>query len=168
MPNKLILPDNILLQTIQKQHLYCDKKSKDPHTSKKKLKYKLAGNCLLTLYFFHVLTTSKDACKKSCTVSLNVPDWEGVVSEFKSELRVCYCDLTKFENIERVILLQKMKDANNGFPYVGKLCNHKYKKMQQLRKILHKLPYVSDKEKNIVDAGLSLGVDEILSKLIPG
>lgn len=164
MPNKLILPDNLLLQKVKKQHLYYDKKSKDPHLNNKKPKYKLAGNCLLGHYFFHVLTTSKDACKKSCTIPLYIPDWENVVSEFKSKLEVCYCDLTKYDNIERVVLLHKIKDTNNGFPYVGKLCDNKYKKLLNLKKNLNKHPSVSDETKDIIDAGISPSIDSILSK----
>ncbi len=64
MPNKLNLSDNIILQKILKQHLYYDKKSKDPHINRIKPKYKLAGNCILSDYFFHVLTTRKGAYKQ--------------------------------------------------------------------------------------------------------
>lgn len=160
------IPDEILLKTILKQHLYYDKKSKDPYLNKTKPKYKLAGNCLLNNYFFHVLTTTKGACKKSCTVSLYLSDWKNVVSEFESKLsEVCYCDLTKFEMINRLNLLKKIKDNNNRFPYVCKLHNSKYKKLLKLEKRMHKDPYISKEVKDIIEAGMSETVDSLLSKL---
>lgn len=121
----MILPDNILLKKIKKQHLYYDKKSKEPFINKIKRKYKLAGNCLLEHYFFHVLTRTKDACKKACTLTLRLKDWENRNKCFQLA-DIGYCDLTKFEWIERVLLLKKIKDKNNSFPYVAKLSDSKY------------------------------------------
>jgi hypothetical protein len=166
MLNRLPLPDKILLQKILKKHLYYDKKSKDPYLDRIKSKYKLAGNCLLDNYFFHVLTTGKDRCKRSCTISLYLSDWENVVSEFEFQLRnVCYCDLTKYEIVSRVGLLKKIKAINNGFPCVGKLCNSKYKKLLKLEKNMHKNPYLSKETKDIIERGISESVDSLLSKL---
>lgn len=166
MSDRLRLPDKILLQKILKKHLYCDKKSKDPHIDRIKPKYKLAGNFLLDDYFFHVLTTGKGACKRSCTISLYFSDWENIASEFESKLKeVCYCDLTKYEIVSRIGLIGKIRDRNNGFPYVGRLCDSKYKKLLKLEKNVHRNPYLSKETKSIVEAGISESVDSLLSKL---
>ncbi len=166
MPSKLNLPNNIILQKILKQHLYYDKKSKDPYINRIKPKFKLAGNCILSDYFFHLPTTRKGACKQSCTIALYLSDWENVASEFESQLRnACYCDLTKYEIVSHVGLVEKIKDRNNGFRYVSRLCDLKYKKLLKLEKNLHKNPHISRETKDNVEKGLSKGVDSLLSKL---
>lgn len=164
MHDKLILPDNLLLQKITKQHLYHDKKSKDIFTNKIKPKYKLAGNCLLDYYFFHVLTTGEDACKRAYTLPLYLSDWECVVPVFKLK-QVCYCDLTKYESINKTVLIEKMKDRDNGFAWVGRLCDYKYKKLLILIKKLRKSNYVSMETKGIVEAGILSSIDTIQTKL---
>lgn len=160
----MIISDNILLEKITRQHLYCDKKSKESFTNIEKRKYKLAGNRLLGHFFFHILTTTKDACKQSCTLPLYLSDWENVTPRFKLS-DICYCDLTKFDRIERAILLQKMKDKNNGFPHVAKLTNSKYQKLIKVSQNLSKHPRISDETKQIIEAGISPTVDALLSKL---
>ena len=160
------LPDTILLNKITKQHIYCDKKSKEQSTNKIKPKYKLAGNFLLDECFFHVLTTRKGACKELCTLPLCLFGWEDVVFVFKSKLKdVCYCDLTKFEIMKCVILLKKMKDRKNGFPYVAKLSDQKYKELIKLKKYLYKLPQTTKETREIIKKGIAPSYDPLLSKL---
>jgi len=62
-------------------------------------------------------------------------------------------------------LLSKIKDKENTFPYVAKLCEVKYVELCKLQDTLNVLPYISDETKNIVGKCLSDNVDEILSKL---
>ena len=78
---------------------------------------------------------------------------------------VCYCDLTKYEIISRPSLLEKIKDRKNGFPFVCKLLDSKYKKLLKLEKKMHKNPFLSKETKNIIEAGISESVDSLLSKL---
>ena len=135
-------------------------------TNKTKPKYKLAGNFLLDFCFFHILTTSKDACKKLCTLTIQLSDWEDIVPKFKSKLKgVGYCDLTKFESMKIVVLLGKMKDEKNGFPYVCRLCDAKYKKLKKLTKNLYKYPHISRETKDFIENGISPSIDSILEKL---
>jgi len=160
----LILPNNILLQKIKKQHLYYDKKSKEPFTNKIKRKYKLAGNCLLEHYFFHVLTRTKDACKKACTLTLRLKDWENRNKCFQLA-DIGYCDLTKFDRIERVLLLKKIKDKDNGFPYVAKLSDFKYKELINLASKKLRYSHISTEAIQVIEKGILPSFDDLLSKL---
>ena len=58
-----------------------------------------------------------------------------------------------------------MKDTNNGFPYVGKLNDMKYKKLLKLQKNLYKISRISQETRGIIDAGIAPSYDPLLSKL---
>lgn len=165
MHNKIYFSDHFLLQKIIKQNLYCDKKSKDPFINNQEgPKYKLAGNCLLEHYFFHVLTRRKGACKQLCTLTIQLQDWKNRVQSLKMA-DIGYCDLTKFDRIERTLLLKKIKDKENGFPYVAKLSDQKYKELIKLKRYLYKHPKISKETRDIIKKGISRSYDPLLSKL---
>lgn len=162
------LPDDLLLGKIKKKHLYRDHKSKEVTTSKQKPKYKLAGNKneILGNYFFTILTKESAACKRQLTVKIAQNDWEAKIdNEEYLRLEYSYCDITKYEIIERDELLSKMRDKDNGFPYVARLCESKHKEMQKLRKRMHCLPYIQPSEINAINEGMSDVHEETLTKL---
>lgn len=159
------VPDKIILKKIIRKNLYYDKKSKNPHLDTTKPKYKLAGNCLLENYFFHILTRTKDACKKSCSVSFIPSDWEEISENFKRRLTICYCDLTKYEILSEELLLEKIKDADNGFNYVSRVSESKFIEIQTRGKKITSNPHISPATKKIIKAGISDSIDELLLKL---
>lgn len=147
------MPDISLLNRIKKQHVYLDRKSKEQfYPYKEKRKYKLAGNPLLDNYFFHVLTTGKDACTGAFTIALNRSDWENMTPKSKME-DVGYCDVTNYELIQRAILLQKMKDKKNGFPTIARLSDLKYQDILDLCENYCRKIYASKETKETLRTG---------------
>jgi hypothetical protein len=163
----LNFPDNFLLGRIKNKHLYRDNRSIELTTLKQKPKNKLAGNkTILENYFFTILTKTLSACKHRLTLTIEQSDWENKVDNDEYlRLKYSYCDLTKFEIIERNDLLNKMRDKDNGFPYVARLGNSKHQKLQNLRKRMHYMPNISTIEKNAINDGLADVHEETLTKL---
>lgn len=77
---------------------------------------------------------------------------------------VGYCDLTKFELIERNILIQKIKDKDNGFPTIAKMTDSKYQELLNLHKNL-RMVKISKETKEVMLAGINPMYDDILSRL---
>ncbi len=130
----MFISDELLLSKIEAQNAYCDKKSKESVTGVVKRKYKLAGNGLreLGVYTFFVSTTNLSACKKRLTIEVEKNHWENLTEGyFKKD--VAYIDVTKIEVLRSGELLEKIKDENNKFPHVGKLCDIKYQELRLLR-----------------------------------
>lgn len=161
------LPNEVLLSKIAKRGLYYDKKSKEETTGVIKPKYKLAGNNIPAIeqYFFHVLATTLSVCKASVTLRIRQQDWEERVKGSYLPKDISYCDLTKFEIMDGLELLEKIKDKKNGFPYVAKLCSSKYEKLKKLGKKMKYDTRISDEAIKIVINGLSDSADEIAMKL---
>ena len=84
---------------------------------------------------------------------------------YKKLAAISYCDLTKFDRIERVILLRKIKDEKNGFPYIAKLGDPRYKELLDLRKKLLKYPRISPETRKFVEEGTSPTIEGLLLKL---
>lgn len=161
------LPDQILLTKIIPKHLYFDKKSKELATNRIKPKYKLAGNSLpdLGAYFFYVLTKISSSCKTNFKLIIKQTDWENkIIGPYLTE-PVSYCDLSKYELLDRTILISKMKDKENGFPYIAKLCEAKFQELKKIQTKIQKYPLISRDTKNIIDRGMSETIDQIASKL---
>jgi len=125
------LNDDILLRKIKKAHTYFDKRSKEKATGLINEKYKLSGNVLLEIYTFFVLTTDKDACKRLLTLCIHQEDWEQKNPNYLND-EYSYCDITKYDVLNKDIILKKMRDRRNGFIFVAKLCNSKFKKLEKL------------------------------------
>jgi len=164
------IPDALILSRIKKRNLYADEGSKELSTQTTKRKYKLAGNVILDNYFFHVLTTNLDSCKKKLTISIRKEQWDeiiaGPIDNPYLQEDVSYCDLTKYELLELHKLIQKIKDERNKFSYVARLCLIKCNELQELcdGKMMA-LPYISDEAKGIIAMGMLDNADEILSRL---
>ena len=159
------LPDKILLGKITLKHLYLDKKSKEPTTNIIKCKYKLAGNSLpdLGMYFFYILTSAMG--KKHFTLAIGQTDWENkIVGPYLTE-PTSYCDLRKYELLDPSTLIGKFRDKENGFPYIAKLCEMKYKELRKIQAKIGKHPLISRDTKSIINRGMSEAFDQIASKL---
>lgn len=161
------LPDKILLTKITLKHLYLDKKSKEQTTNIIKAKYKLAGNSLpdIGMYFFYVLTKTSATGKAKFTLIIRQTDLENkIVGPYLTE-PASYCDLTKFELLGPSDLLGKFRDKENGFPYIAKLCEMKYKELIKIQTKINKYPYISRDTKTIINRGMAETIDQIASKL---
>lgn len=164
------IPDALILSRIKKKNLYADEKSQESSTKIKKRKYKLAGNIILDNYFFHILTTELDACKKKLTITIKKDDWEEIVNGPLDNpyLRedVSYCDLTKYELLDQNTLIQKITDVENKFSYVARLCLIKCDELQGLcNGKMMDYSYVSDEAKSIIATGMLDNADNILTRL---
>ncbi len=166
-PNNIMPFQKILAIRIIQSNLYRDAKSIEKTTATIKPKLKLAGKPLrdLDLYFFNVLTSSSASCKQKCTLCIELADWENVVDWSFFREKSSYCDLTKFELMDASEVINKINDGKNGFPCIARLRAEKYRKLQSLREVVLKLPYVSDATKEIVGTALSEEMDEKLEKL---
>lgn len=158
------LPEKILLSKIKKTNLYFDKKSLEKPTNKIKPKYKLARNKLLEIYPFNILTKNKSACKKKLTLTIENVDWEYKIEGYLKE-KYSYCDVTKCDILDEAELIAKIRDKNNTFPYVAKLCDKKYEKLEALcEKAMH-IPYISKPVKDIIKLTLSDIADDKIKEL---
>jgi len=161
----LELPDDVLLSKFTKSCLYCDEKSEEKTTRKIKPKYKLAGSIILEHYFFHVLTRTLDACKRSYTLTINQEDWEAKITGPYLQEKTSYCDVSKPDLIYKLNLLTKIKDRANGFIYIARLCSAKYEELLKLNEKMQKDPDITEETKAIVNSGLSDKIDEIVLRL---
>jgi hypothetical protein len=62
-------------------------------------------------------------------------------------------------------LLEKIKDKQNGFCYVAKLCAAKYKELQKLRRRMGQYDYITQEKRNLIKRGLTDNIDNLLTKL---
>ncbi|MFH1227885.1 MAG: hypothetical protein V1701_08270 [Planctomycetota bacterium] len=135
---QLQLPDNALLLGVQTKHAYFDRKSLEESTGIIKCKYKLCGNILPALEFFtfFILTTNRDACQKYLTLTIQQADWENRDNNHLRD-QCSYLDIKNVEALNKDNLLSKIKDTSNRFAVVAKLCDNKFKKLQQLQDRIH-------------------------------
>lgn len=164
------VPDALVLSRIEKRKLYADEKSIETSTGKTKRKYKLAGKSILDNYFFHILTTQLDSCKKKLTIIIRKEHWENKVygPHHNPYLRgdVSYCDLTKYELLEQHAILSKIKDRENGFSYVAQLCSSKCDELHELcNGPMREYSHISDATKSIIMVGMLDNADDILLRL---
>lgn len=141
------IADKLLSLRIIKQHLYFDKKSLEEWTNTVKPKYKLAGNEILSQYFFNILTKDSSTCKTKCTLMIEQKDWENQVSGPYLTEKQSFCDLSKFEILGKKELVQKIRDGNNGFPYIARLRDAKYEELQSLKESIRAHDRVPEEEK---------------------
>ena len=76
-----------------------------------------------------------------------------------------YCDLTKCEVLSKTQLIIKMRDRENGFPYIAKLCENRFQQLQTLRNEIASCLYISPETKSLIQEGISPMMSEALSKL---
>jgi len=159
----LELPTQLLSLKIEESHLYLDKQSLEKTTNKIKSKYKLSRSKILDQYLFHILTKRKSACIKSLTLKIKRDDWIDITDNNYLKEDLSYCDVTKYALHDEVLLLKKINDPLNGFPFVAKLSLAKYKRLLKLCERVKHVPKVSDAAKGIIE--LSLVIDEKLKQL---
>jgi len=164
------ISDNIILQKIIIQNIYCDEKSREKYTGFLKRKYKLAGNIIkpLEVYTFFVSTTEKFACAINTTIEVGQQHWENKKSGYLTASRG-YIDLRKVEVLSGAEICEKIKDKTNGFFAVARLCDRKYEELKNLGRNI-KCKNISTE--GIVLAGLAIGIfntslisDKILKNL---
>lgn len=160
------LPDHVLLGKLQSQHTYFDRKSEERGTGVVKGKYKVAGNILPTLgvYAFFPLTSKYETCHKLLTVSIEQSDWENKDPQHLHG-DFSYLNIKKVETLNKKDLLVKMKDYDNRFLTVARLCDRKY---EELRGLLNTLPntrtFISDVTKDLINSALA--ESEIVEKTL--
>jgi hypothetical protein len=159
------LPDEVILGKIKKNCAYFDKKSKEKSTNIVKPKYKLAGNPILDHRFFLVITKSYFSCLGVCTLKIKKDDWEEKIDGPYLMERFSYCDLTKHDLLSNNDLLNKSKDAANGFYYIAKLCDRCRRKLQKLQARTQKISFVTKEVRTVIQQGISEVVDEAIIKL---
>jgi hypothetical protein len=120
------IPDSVLLEKIQIQNAYSDNISIEAKTGKKQAKYKLAICKILDIFQFRRLTTNNKSCDKRFTIKIYQKDWENADYEYLYA-KFSFCDVTKPEFLNEKDILKKTRDMNNGFPFIGKLCNSCFK-----------------------------------------
>lgn len=168
MPRKSYrVEDALLLSNIKHKHAYYDKKSIESSTGIKRKKYKLAGipKPILDNYFFLVLTKRKTACNHNCTLRIEQHHWENKSKSIYLQEPVTYCDLTKYEWLTGLDILDKMKDIDNKFDRAAKLCEDKCQELEVLRVNINRNDLVSEETKNIINQGLSESIDNLVLKL---
>ncbi len=156
-------PTQLSSLKIEESHLYLDKQSPEKTTNRIKPKYKLARSKILDQYLFHILTKRKSACIQSLTLKIRRDDWIGITNNSYLSEALSYCDVTKYALHDGVLLLKKINDPLNGFPFVAKLSLAKYKRLLKLCERVKHVPKVSDAAKEIIN--LSLKIDEKLKQL---
>ena len=158
------LPDEVLLTKVQTGNAHFDKLSIEESTGRIRPKYKLAGNKLLNIYIFFILTKRESACKRRFTLRVYKKNWEK-----RSPLhlkRACsYIDLTKNEVLEKDQILSKIKDKKNRFACVAKLCEEKYKELQNICRKMKSTPIISREVEDIIELSLLEITNERLRKL---
>ncbi|MBI4845048.1 MAG: hypothetical protein HY810_01000 [Candidatus Omnitrophica bacterium] len=150
-------PDDILISIIQPQNAHCDFTSVEPTTNKKKKKYKLAGKVILqplNFYPFFILTSNKSTCQEYLTVCIKREEWADRNSTHLAEEK-SYIDIKKIETLTQEEIIDKMRDPDNGFPCIAKLCDKKFEEIAEKRKNLHKATRLSSKTQDIINAALS-------------
>lgn len=126
--------DKRLLSDIQRFNAYCDEKSLEKTTGLEKRKYKLAAKFLIEFnsYPFFIFTTEPEACQGDLRFCVAKKDWLNRKSGYLEE-PYSYTDLNnKVEILEPEEVLKKIKDRENGFLKVAKLCQNKCIELQQL------------------------------------
>lgn len=146
-----------LLSNIQRFNAYCDEKSIEQNTGIEKRKYKLSGRHLpgINSYPFFVLTEDKTACSEELRFSIAKNDWIDRLKGYIEE-KYSYTDLNNgVETLEVEQILKKMKDSENGFSKVAKLCRKKCNELQNfIPRMLKSKKKILPETKKIVYLGM--------------
>ena len=163
------MPDELLLKLVETQKVYFDRKSIEKLTNVQKPKYKLAGNSFgpINVYTFFVLTTNKDGCCSYSTVCARQEHWE---SKDPSHLNSpeSYIDIRKIEPLTGEEILIKIRDQNNRFKGIARLCDKKYEELRGLKCDLWKGGHISEERKRLAEEALSdiINIDEVNDDLL--
>ncbi len=150
--------DDVIFQSIETQGVYRDEKSLEVFTKIVKPKYKLAGNIIdlppLLFYPFFILTTQKTACRSLLTVQIRKSDWENRDPRHLNE-EYSYVDINKVEPLSKEAIIQKRRDSQNGFIFVGKLPDAKFEELRSKRKNLSKTQPIPEKHSALIECALA-------------
>ncbi|HNV97467.1 MAG TPA: hypothetical protein PKL13_04170 [bacterium] len=154
-----LLPDSILLKTIQKQNAYFHKNSKEQTTGVIKSKYKLAGNILqdFRVYIFFILTSHSSSCDKRTTLKIKKCDWEN--RKQKHLGGVGYLDVKKVETLDEKEIITKLKA--NEFYCVARLSDDKFIQLNDLCKKARCQTSTPDKNRSILQIAVSDKIEEL-------
>ncbi|MBC8358347.1 MAG: hypothetical protein H8E54_05300 [Candidatus Aminicenantes bacterium] len=165
------IPDDLYLNAIKESHAYRDKKSLEKSRRRRRPKFKLAGKPLSVLetYSFFLIHSEIYACIRALTLCVKRSDWEKRDPKYLFFLnnKQSFIDINKCEILTKEILLKKIKDKRNKFPYIAKLCNTKYEELKKLAEKLAKIQYqkrISKETKRIIGAAFDVS-DELKQKL---
>ena len=150
--------DDVIFQSIETQSAYRDEKSLEITTKIVKRKYKLAGNIIdlppLKFYPFFILTTEKTACRSALTVQIRKSDWENKDSRYLNE-EYSYADINKVEPLSKESIIQKRRDPQNRFLFVGKLSDEKFAELRSKRENLSKTRPIPEKHSALIECALA-------------
>ena len=150
----------VYLQTIQTQNTYYDKKSLEKFTLKVKRKYKVCADIPpIDVFSFYVLTTRKSSCPRSSLVVIKKSDWE---KRNRRHLNfTSYISPTHIESLTHEEVIIKIQDRNNGFKFVAKLPDKKYKELKE--KGYHYKNKLTPRQSDLFKLALS---EESINKII--
>lgn len=164
----IIFSDEVLINLIEPQFSYYDKKSFEKKTSITKPKYKLLRKKLpfpLSSFIFFVLTTNADACERFFTLCLHQDDWSNIKTGYLAE-KCSYLDIRKIEVLDEKTILKKMKDGDNKFLKIAKLCDKKFLEIKTLYKNSYQNPVnVSKDVRVLIEIATTDSEEKILQRL---
>lgn len=167
-----ILPDVLLLRMIEIQKVFFDKNSYEQNTGRVRNKYKLSGQCLkpLDIYTFFCITTNEEACSRHSTIEVEQRHWENKASGFLDRDK-SYIDAKKVELLTKSEVVGKIRDVQNGFKCVARLCDEKFNELKEKKAGLNMGGFISTERRLLAEQALSDIVDidvvnnDILEKL---
>lgn len=147
-----------LAPPIKTQHAYADFKAFEEFTKKTKKKYRLAGNIIdlspLIFFPFFFLTKRETACQPALTVCVKQTDWENKHSKHLNR-KCSFIDIKKVEPLSPEVILEKMKDPENGFPFVGRLSDKKFKELRDKLNNLDQARHLPEKQSALIQCALA-------------
>lgn len=157
---------------LSSQNAYCDYKSVEQFTNKEGKKYKLLGNIinlppLLLLYPFFILTKRESSCQKDLRVCIRKSDWENREPSYLTEER-SYIDIKKMETLNKDKLFEKIKDSENGFPLVARLCDVRFGELKGKLSKLNRARSIQKRQSELIQCALADAniAKKILKKLL--
>ena len=164
----IIFPDEVLMNLVEPQFSYYDKKSFEEKTGIIKPKYKLLRKKLpfpLNSFIFFVLTTNVDACERFFTLHLQQTDWINIKTGYLLE-KCSYLDIRKIEVLDEGNVLKKMKDCDNKFLKIAKLSDKKFSEIKTLYANSYQNPVkVSEEIRELIEIATTDSEEKILQRL---
>ena len=164
----IIFPDDVLMNLVEPQFSYYDKKSFEEKTGIIKPKYKLLRKKLpfpLNSFIFFVLTTKIGACERFFTLYLRQADWINKKTGYLTE-ECSYLDIRKIEVLDEKSVLKKMKDCDNKFLKIAKLSDEKFLEIKNLYANSYQNPVkVSEEIRELIEIATTDSEERILQRL---
>jgi len=152
----IVIPDKLILQTIEPQKVYYDKKSVEQSTKIIKRKYKMAGNSFasLSIYTFFIITSKQASCSHGTMITVEQHHWENKDPACLNE-NYSYIDIKKIEQLTGAEICAKKNDSYNGFKFVAKLCDDKYNDLKTLLPFISTGGYISCERRELARQALA-------------